>query len=205
MFATTATTATTAVLVVAGVEIPASVQRGDEAKRLIQALIGNDDLLLSLADGKAKAGAAVAVALGYALSAMIYGDKSRLARAKARAISVARERGKGLDKAGNLTGSMGRMFQAFADAADLGEMFKDLLSDEIDLTVLLSSPLCPALPAPKKAPAKAPAPAPVTATIKRTARDQAARDRAARTIRTLRATIRALQAPRKAAARRKVA
>lgn len=146
-------------------QLPETTTRST-AKFLIADLYGSDASAFALADTTAARDSFVARCAALALASMVYGDASRLERMKKYASTLPNYR---TDKAGLPTGKLGKLLTAYGEAVNIGRALAsqiDAAADEVNLSMLSSSPVFGALIAPPQAKPKPSAPsAGVTASV----------------------------------------
>ena len=129
------------------VSIPASVSRQD-AKQLISSLFGNPATAFAAVAKDANHDAFTMRCAALALAKGIYGDSSRLERIESYAATLT---GYSKAKDGSIKGAIGKLIIAYRDAVAIGAAVFDKLpssTNDIDLSLLASSPVFGALIAP---------------------------------------------------------
>ena len=129
------------------VSIPANVSR-QEAKQLISSLFGNPATAFANTDKTAAHDAFTMRCCALALAKGIYGDSSRLERIESYAVTLP---GYSKGKDGSIKGAIGKLIVAYRDAVAIGAaVFGELpcSTNDIDLTMLASSPVFGTLIAP---------------------------------------------------------
>ena len=129
------------------VSIPANVSR-QEAKQLISSLFGNPATAFANTDKTAAHDAFTMRCCALALAKGIYGDSSRLERIESYAVTLPSY---AKAKDGSIKGTIGKLIVAYRDAVAIGAaVFGELPSstNDIDLTMLATSPVFGALIAP---------------------------------------------------------
>lgn len=143
------------------VRVPATLRRAD-AKMVIAALYGTPATSFSAVSKDAARDSFVAQCAALALAQAIYGESSRLERLERYAATLPQYK---KTKSGEISGTIGQLIAGYRQAVEFGKIMQAQISasdDEIDLSLLASSPSFNALIAPPPPPPKAKATTPAT-------------------------------------------